>query len=171
MFNSNDKKLRAFAQTDTDNILNRNRFRPKSSINRRSGKLLAIGTLFAMGLGGQCAYQHGTRQEIQACVKGLESRVHTNNTIHEGSDGRHYTTTDVSTQWIVATDQGTLQNSSAWLSGKFDSSEIQGDLKEGQKYLFKIYGWNIGFDRYYPNILEAQLIGSCDDKADDNLKK
>ena len=51
-----------------------------------------------------------------------------------------------------------LQNEDILLRGKFNSSTIQGKLKEGEKYNIKTVGWRIPLFSSYPNIVEYEKV-------------
>lgn len=51
-----------------------------------------------------------------------------------------------------------LQNEDILLRGKFNSSTIQGKLKEGEKYNIKAVGWRILLFSCYPNIVEYEKV-------------
>ena len=51
-----------------------------------------------------------------------------------------------------------LQNEDILLKGKFNSSTIQGKLKEGEKYNIKTVGWRIPLFSCYPNIVEYEKV-------------
>ena len=51
-----------------------------------------------------------------------------------------------------------LQNEDILLKGKFNSSTIQGKLKEGEKYNITTVGWRIPFFSCYPNIVEYEKV-------------
>lgn len=55
-----------------------------------------------------------------------------------------------------------LQNEDILLKGKFNSSTIQGKLKEGEKYNITTVGWRIPLFSSYPNIVEYELVESVD---------
>lgn len=59
-----------------------------------------------------------------------------------------------SCKYLVFTDQGTFENTDSLLTGKFDSSDVYGRLKEGRTYTLKVAGYRQGFLSMYPNILE-----------------
>ncbi|WP_433426266.1 hypothetical protein ACQP1V_43150 (plasmid) [Microtetraspora malaysiensis] len=59
-------------------------------------------------------------------------------------------------KYLIWTDQGVYQNSDAWLSGKFNSSDIYGALTVGRTYRVKVNGWRIQITSSYPNILEIE---------------
>lgn len=66
----------------------------------------------------------------------------------------------VSSKYLIFTDKETFENSDLFLVGKFNSSDLQGQLKEGETYQFKVYGWRIGFLSMYRNIESATPIDS-----------
>lgn len=51
-----------------------------------------------------------------------------------------------------------LQNEDILLKGKFNSSTIQGKLKEGEKYNIITVGWRIPLFSCYPNIIEYEKV-------------
>ena len=51
-----------------------------------------------------------------------------------------------------------LQNEDILLKGKFNSSTIQGKLKEGEKYNITTVGWRIPLFSCYPNIIEYEKV-------------
>lgn len=51
-----------------------------------------------------------------------------------------------------------LQNEDIILKGKFNSSTIQGKLKEGETYNIKTVGWRIPLFSSYPNIVEYEKV-------------
>ena len=51
-----------------------------------------------------------------------------------------------------------LQNEDILLKGKFNSSTIQGKLKEGEKYNIKTVDWRIPLFSSYPNIVEYEKV-------------
>ena len=51
-----------------------------------------------------------------------------------------------------------LQNEDILLRGKFNSSTIQGKLKEEEKYNIKTVGWRIPLFSCYPNIVEYEKV-------------
>lgn len=51
-----------------------------------------------------------------------------------------------------------LQNEDILLKGKFNSSTIQGKLKEGEIYNIKTVGWRIPLFSSYPNIIEYEKV-------------
>lgn len=51
-----------------------------------------------------------------------------------------------------------LQNEDILLRGKFNSSTIQGKLKEGEKYNITTVGWRIPLFSSYPNIVKYEKV-------------
>ena len=51
-----------------------------------------------------------------------------------------------------------LQNEDIILKGKFNSSTIQGKLKEGETYNIRTVGWRIPLFSSYPNIVEYEKV-------------
>ncbi len=51
-----------------------------------------------------------------------------------------------------------FENSDTWLRGKWDSSNLQGKLKEGKTYEITVVGYRIPFLSMYQNILKAEEI-------------
>lgn len=51
-----------------------------------------------------------------------------------------------------------FQNEDSLWQGKFDSSTIQGKLKEGSKYNITTIGWRIPFFSSYPNIVRYEKV-------------
>lgn len=57
-------------------------------------------------------------------------------------------------QYLVYTDEGTFKNVDSMLNGKWNSSDIQGQLKRDHTYRVKVEGFRSGFLSEYPNIIE-----------------
>jgi len=62
----------------------------------------------------------------------------------------------VSSRYLVFTDKETLQNADCLWYAKWNSSDIQGQLRDGQKCTFTVYGWRIPFCSAYRNIVSVQ---------------
>ncbi|NRQ31328.1 hypothetical protein HII36_05675 [Nonomuraea sp. NN258] len=59
-------------------------------------------------------------------------------------------------RYLIFTDRGVYENTDAWLSLKFNSSDIYGALKVGQTYRLKVNGWRVEVTSSYPNILAIE---------------
>ena len=51
-----------------------------------------------------------------------------------------------------------LKNGDCLLRGKFNSSNVQGEIEEGRKYKFTVVGWRIPFLSWYENIIRYEEI-------------
>ena len=63
-----------------------------------------------------------------------------------------------SSKYLIFTDRETFENTDSIFLGKFDSSDVYGRLKVGQKYEATVVGWRIGFLSLYRNIVRATPI-------------
>ncbi|GAA4946344.1 hypothetical protein HD597_006797 [Nonomuraea thailandensis] len=61
-----------------------------------------------------------------------------------------------SCRYLIFTDRGVYENTDAWLSLKFDSSDIYGAIKPGRTYRLKVNGWRVEVTSSYPNILSIE---------------
>lgn len=60
-------------------------------------------------------------------------------------------------EYRIYTDEcGTLANYDAW--GKWNSADVQGELHEGETYVFTTWGWRNGPMSMFPNIVEVDHI-------------
>lgn len=59
----------------------------------------------------------------------------------------------LSSKYLVFTENETFQNTDCLVRGKFNSSDLQGKLKEGQTYEADVYGWRLPFFSAYRNIV------------------
>lgn len=64
------------------------------------------------------------------------------------SDGEN-----VSSKYLVFTENETFENTDLLFGGKFNSSDIQGKLKRGKTYTAEVYGWRVPFFSMYRNIV------------------
>lgn len=83
--------------------------------------------------------------------------------IHVTDKDRIVTTSgeDVSSKYLVFTENETFENTDSWLSLKLASSDLQGKLKIGSDYKCDVYGWRIPLLSKYRNIVSCeQIVGS-----------
>jgi hypothetical protein len=64
----------------------------------------------------------------------------------------------VSSKYIVYTDKGAYENTDILFLGKFNSSDLQGQLITGKTYEVTVYGWRIPFLSMYKNITNVKPI-------------
>jgi len=67
-----------------------------------------------------------------------------------------------SSKWVIFTDIEVFKNVDTIFRFKFNSADIQGELKEGKTYNAKVYGWRIGFFSMYRNIIEVREVKGND---------
>lgn len=87
------------------------------------------------------SYAHSDR--VLTCTVNNIDRVSTDS----GSDARVYTE-----------NCGVLQNVDKWVIGKFDSADVQSQIREGKTYRFTVYGWRFGLFSMFPNIDKVEEV-------------
>lgn len=99
-----------------------------------------VGLVGVIGLGvASTAYvAYGTQDSIVATVTGKDRVV-----------------SKEDSKWIVMTDMMSFENIDSIMHMKFNSTDIQGKLVEGQTYLIDYYGFRVPFLNMYPNIIEV----------------
>ena len=60
----------------------------------------------------------------------------------------------VSSKYLIFTDNGVFENTDTVWYWKWNSSDVYGDLKEGEEYTVMVYGWRVPFLSMYKNIVE-----------------
>lgn len=65
---------------------------------------------------------------------------------------------NLSSKYLVFTQGETFENTDCLARGKWNSSDLQGRIQEGQRYRFVVYGWRVPFLSYYRNIVQATPI-------------
>jgi len=90
-------------------------------------------------IGLEVAY-YQTSETVTFTVTDKETKV--------TSDGEN-----VSSKYIVFTENETFENTDLLFGGKFNSSDIQGKLKRGETYTADVYGWRVPFFSMYRNIV------------------
>lgn len=63
---------------------------------------------------------------------------------------------DIHSKYLVYTEEETFENTDSWMFWKFNSSDVQGRLLEGNRYRVKVYGWRIPFFSSYRNIVKIK---------------
>lgn len=60
---------------------------------------------------------------------------------------------NISSKFIVYTENEVFENTDSWLYLKFNSADYQNNLKIGETYTVKVAGWRIPFLSIYRNIV------------------
>jgi len=63
---------------------------------------------------------------------------------------------NVHSKYIVYTETESFENTDSLAFGKFNSSDLQGQLLPGKTYVVKVYGWRIPFLSQYRNIVKIE---------------
>lgn len=116
--------------------------RKKNSIAIWYPWLVAVGILLLLLL--QVGFVYGTVDQVKLTVNKAE-RVTT------GSGDT------LSSTYLIYTNSETFQNSDSIWHWKWNSSDIHGQLKEGDVLTAKVYGWRIPFLSAYRNVVEVEL--------------
>lgn len=66
------------------------------------------------------------------------------------------TTKGCTSRYIVFSEYETFENTDNPFLLKFDSSDLQGSLKEGETYQVSVIGWRVPFLSSYRNILKIE---------------
>ncbi len=59
-------------------------------------------------------------------------------------------------KYLIYTDIEVLEDTDTWYYLKFDSSDVYNDLKVGNCYNLKVYGWRVPLFSWYKNIVSIQ---------------
>lgn len=88
-------------------------------------------------------YQNGTTETLTITVKDKERITYS---------------VDKSTKskYLIFTESETFENTDAWFSGKFSSSDLYGKLNKGESYTVKVYGFRVPFLSWYRNIVRIE---------------
>lgn len=58
--------------------------------------------------------------------------------------------------YLIYTSDEVFKNSDDWRVGKFNSSDLYGQLEVGKTYQCKVYGWRVPFLSWYRNIYDCK---------------
>ena len=107
----------------------------------------AIGIVLAATFGVNAAYQYGTKEDVTFTVEKLTEKRH-------GETEKYL----VGANHTNGQDE-VFENTDAWLSGKFNSSDVQlSELEVGKTYNAAVYGWRVPFLSWYRNIVEVEEV-------------
>lgn len=87
----------------------------------------------------------GSGEEIEITVTDKERIVETSGSGEDQS---------VDSKYLVFTENETFENTDVTFLGKWNSSDVQGQLRVDHTYRVKVYGWRVGFFSMYRNITE-----------------
>ena len=108
---------------------------------------LAIGFVigFSIFVGSIALFQMSTRSTENVVVSSKE-RV----TTGYGDN--------MSSKYLIFTDQGTFENTDSILNWKFNSSDIYGQIKEGSQCQLETVGMRVTILSWYKNIIRANCV-------------
>ena len=61
-------------------------------------------------------------------------------------------------RYLIFTDKGVFSNTDNIFRGKFNSSDMFGEIHQGSTYDFKVIGYRIPFLSQYQNVIEQTLV-------------
>lgn len=96
-----------------------------------------------------------------ACVIGLTSLVYQYATLDQAIiavTGKERVGGDENGKYLVDGENETFENTDAFFHFKFDSRDVQRDLKVGETFDCEVYGWRIGLFSMSRNILECEKV-------------
>lgn len=64
--------------------------------------------------------------------------------------------TNNDSKYLVFTDNGVYENTDTIWNGKFNSSDLYANIKEGKKYTCDVVGWRVPFLSWYPNLISCE---------------
>lgn len=103
---------------------------------------LLAGLVIAAGcIGGSIGIYRSTQQIETIHVKSKER-------IAEDKSGRY----------LIYTDNETFENTDSWAYGKFNSSDMYGNIYGDKNYSCKVAGWRVPFWSSYRNLIECSEV-------------
>jgi hypothetical protein len=102
------------------------------------GAALVVALVFGVGVMGCSSYTK--RHTVTTTVNDKERVCSNSNDGHQDC------------KYLVYTDDGTFAITDSLIIGRFDSSDIYGQVKRNRKYRITYYGWRFGCTSSYPNI-------------------
>lgn len=63
-------------------------------------------------------------------------------------------------KYLIYTDHETLEDEDSLLNGKFNSSDVYGQITAGHTYRFEVIGWRNPFFSIYRNIISVQEVAN-----------
>ena len=59
-------------------------------------------------------------------------------------------------KYLVWSEDETFENTDSLIKGKFNSSDLYGELEKDHTYRCKVYGWRVQLFSWYRNIIECE---------------
>lgn len=109
-------------------------------MKNKYGILVYAFPILFFGYVSYCGLYYGTETNITATVTGKE-RVN-----YEKSG-----------KYLIFTDNETFECTDAMFVGKFNSSDMYGNIQKDSTYRFKVVGWRIPFLSSYRNIIKVTI--------------
>jgi len=66
---------------------------------------------------------------------------------------------NVSSKYLVFSEQEVLENTDCLWAWKWDSSDFYAKIKQDSTYTFKVYGWRVPFLSWHRNIVSIETVG------------
>ena len=114
---------------------------------KRKAGFIGLILIAIIGFGLYSASYHGTDEIITITVTDKERITESSGS---GKD------LQVTSKYLVFTENETFENTDNLIFGKFNSSDIQGKLKIGSTYKVKVAGWRLEYISSYRNIIEIK---------------
>ena len=91
-------------------------------------------------------------------VEAVDFTVQSKERISTGSGG------NMKHKYLVYTEGETFENTDTLWHLKYNSSDLHGTLKDGERYSAKVNGWRVGFLSMYRNIIEVRKKGEVNER-------
>lgn len=117
-----------------------------TSLKSDKGCVRGLGCLVALLLGFGVGAPHCDRDAYIVTVTDKER-------VYESRSSRYLVFTRLQNGQVRV-----FENTDSLLEGKFDSSDIQGEIEVGKTYQFETYGWRVPLFSEYENITRVTQI-------------
>ena len=120
-------------------------FTPRRRFGLTGVFMAAIGLGITGVVGTNVAYQVSGPETVRVTVTDKDREVH--------GSGK-----DTTSKYMVYTDREVFENTDSLLRGKFNSSDVQGQLVEGGTYDLTVYGFRNNFFSIFRNITDVKHV-------------
>lgn len=103
--------------------------------------IAAVGAIIALPI----YYVKGTEEQVTITIKKTERIVQ-----RGGNDAKY----------LVFTDSEVFEDTDSILNGKFNSSDLYGQLENGKTYNCKVYGYRMPFFSSYRNLVKCDPVAT-----------